>query len=174
MRWATVSILILIWNWLCWRSFICSSRVTFIPSPSNTVHQEQELSGQDEGLPSPLTSVGLEHWWTLAGDQRNKESEVGCLLLYTIASSVKDHILFKAVFCSLSTLLLFPLLIGVVMGHCYRASGSVLSFVVFLLPVHCFEYSIVIKLSLNYLIWEVICFLPVPYLIHWDTEGLGK
>lgn len=116
MRWATVSILILIWNWLCWRSFICSSRVTFIPSPSNTVHQEQELSGQDEGLPSPLTSVGLEHWWTLAGDQRNKESEVGCLLLCTIASSVKDHILFKAVFRSLSTLLLFPLLIGVVMG----------------------------------------------------------
>ena len=57
--------------------------------------QEQELSGQDEGLPSPLTSVGLEHWGTLAGDQKNKEGEVGCLLLCTIASSVKDHIVFS-------------------------------------------------------------------------------
>lgn len=78
--------------------------------------QEQELSGQDEGLPSPLTSVGLEHWGTLAGDQKNKEGEVGCLLLCTIASSVKDHIVFKAAFCSLRTLLLLSLLIGVVMG----------------------------------------------------------
>lgn len=75
MRWATVSILILIWNWLCWRSFVCSSRVTFIPSPSNTVHQEQELSGQDEGLPSPLTSVGLEHWWTLMNTGRRSKQQ---------------------------------------------------------------------------------------------------
>lgn len=58
-------------------------------------------------------------------------------------------------------------------GALLLASVSVLSFVVFQHPAHCFECCIFIKLSLNGPIWDVICFLPIPCPIHWDTERLG-
>lgn len=170
MRWATVSILLLIWNWLCWRSFICSSRVTFIPSPSNTAPGARTLWTRWRA------SFTSDFCWagTLVNTGWTSKEQGGWgrmfITLYNCFLCQRSH-------CFQGSLLLSQDSPSPFSSHrcgngpCYRASGSVLAFVVFLLPVHCFEYSIFTKLSVNYLIWEVICFLPVPYLIHWTQRG---
>lgn len=97
--------------------------------------------------------------WT-SGEQWHKIEESGIYYPMQLLPQSKIILLSRQSFSYNSPhYSLFPLHPGMVMD-------IVLTFVVFLHPVHCSEYCIFIKLSSNCPIWDINCFVPVPCLIR--------